>query len=294
MNTVPKIIWCLVAVLAVSLISFSPSKAHPPWGPKQVDCTDVDPANHDNLQEEVDEADPGQTIQILGTCKQTVVIRVPNLVLDGLDTGIIDGTGTTGDLVQVRASGVTIKNLTIRNANRAGLSVGQSASATIQGDTIEHNGFDGIFVDGSSHAFIGGSTDHNTPGTQGNTIQWNDHNGINVRENGSADIFHNVITHNGNAAGNQRGVNVRLGGVADISGNQITDNQDDGINVNDNASARLSSDPDHSEGNIITGNGRFGIQCSNEGYVVGLYSSGSPQNEAHASGSCGGFHLDEL
>lgn len=286
----------LVSTFVISIFVLAtgfPVMAAPPPGPKDVDCTSS--PDTDSLQEEVDEAEPGQTIQIHGTCEQTVVIKTANIVLDGLGAAVIDADSLPGTAVTIKAANVVLKGLTIQNAAGSGVAVLSAGSAVLQGNTIQSNGQDGILVDGNGYAFIGASSDHNTPGLQGNTVTLNGQHGIHVRQGAGADIFHNLVTSNGLGIPDGsdlrgHGINVAWGGSADIDGNTIQLNRHDGISVNSNASGQLSGDLDHGELNIVANNQRHGVSCFNEGFIAGNYGAG--QQGTFESASCGRLNLN--
>ena len=70
----------LVVIMAVA----SPAMAET----LTVDCT-----RGETLSKAVERAKPGDTIQVTGTCKETVVITTDRLTLDGQGSAILDGGG---------------------------------------------------------------------------------------------------------------------------------------------------------------------------------------------------------
>ncbi|MCZ6449072.1 MAG: hypothetical protein O6831_12650, partial [Alphaproteobacteria bacterium] len=107
------------------------------------------------LQAALDGAVEGDTINVSGTCNERVIVSIGNITIDGGGTASIDGTGLTGPLVQVFASGVQILNLTAENSSSSCIVVGKAGSATIQGITVKNCERAGILVNGSSYALIG-------------------------------------------------------------------------------------------------------------------------------------------
>ena len=59
---------------------------------------------------------PGTTLQVTGTCKETVTMTTNRLTLDGQGTAIIDGGGGAAPVVTIdRAQGVTMAGVTVQN-----------------------------------------------------------------------------------------------------------------------------------------------------------------------------------
>lgn len=232
----------------------------------------------ESLQAKLDVAKPGWVIDVSGTCNERISIDVDRVTLDGggtwngdtLENGAtIDGTGTTGSLISVRSSQVVIRGFTIQNADVGGISFSRAASATIQTNIIQNNGSNGISLGQGSYARIGGDGfGHNPDSGEGNIIRTNNR-GINVRQNGSADIFHNKILSN-----NRDGIRFNEGGTADVDGNFVSGNGfsggGDGIELRWTGSARLSGDGNHGEENTITLNNGFGIDCRSNSTVRGV------------------------
>ena len=76
----------------------------------------------ETLQSKVDEAGPGDTIMITGTCNEAVVVNKDDITLDGGGSAVIDGAGL--DLWAVDVTGrqkVTIEGLTVLNGHAIGI-----------------------------------------------------------------------------------------------------------------------------------------------------------------------------
>jgi Periplasmic copper-binding protein (NosD) len=119
---------------------------------KNVDCR-----TH-SLGEVIAKADPGDTLQVTGTCRERVVVTTDRLTIDGQGTAVIDGGGPGGGELSATilidgARGFTVRGFTIRNGANAIL--GQSNSAfKVQGTTIQDNAEAGIIVAEASEAEI--------------------------------------------------------------------------------------------------------------------------------------------
>lgn len=72
----------------------------------------------DSLAAAVSGASRGDQIMILGSCNESVVVKVDDLTLDGQDMAILDGASSfpPGPVLQVTgARGITIRNLDVQN-----------------------------------------------------------------------------------------------------------------------------------------------------------------------------------
>ncbi|HUF52597.1 MAG TPA: NosD domain-containing protein [Dehalococcoidia bacterium] len=114
-----------------------------------------------SLQEQIDRAQPGDTLTIEGgVYNERIVIDKP-LTLTGSHNPVIDGGGG-GDIVTITADDVTFSRFTIRNSGRA---VSQEPAAIkvidAHAPTISHNRIEsahfGIHVTGTHHATIDGN-----------------------------------------------------------------------------------------------------------------------------------------
>ena len=142
-----------------------------------------------SLQGAVDQASDGDTITVVGTCTEIVTITTdgitiigqgPNATLMGgfivnsaqrvvIDNLIIDGSDNTERLDGVRAQDnaqVTVRNCTIRNHTRNGVSVRNASSGLIEGNTITVNESDGadsgVVVSRVSFALLRGTAENPT------------------------------------------------------------------------------------------------------------------------------------
>ena len=132
-----------IAMLAVS----GPARA-------QVDCD-----AGATIAEAVASAKPGDTIQVSGTCDESVTITTDRLTLDGQGMAVINGGGggepsviSQGIISIHGAQGVVVTGFTVQNGPVDGISVKKGAAATIQNTTVQDNADDGIEVTEGSTA----------------------------------------------------------------------------------------------------------------------------------------------
>ncbi len=239
----------------------------------------------DSIQEALDEAKDGDTINVSGICNERIDVRTDGVTIDGGGAASIDGTGLVGaeSLVVVEARNVRIQNITVTDSPGAGIHVRSSGSVIIEGTTVKYNATDGIRVNQSAYARIGsGLNDHPAAaGTEtGNDINHNGKSGIAVRSSATADISHNSITIN------ERGINITNAGSANVAGNDIIGNTARGISLLTSGAVSLSQNTVHSETNLIQGN-PIGFRCSLGGSASGTSQtySGNTSN-TQISGSC--------
>ena len=235
-----------------------------------------------SLQTAVDRANPGDTLNVSGTCNELIVVGTDGVTIDGGGAATIDGTGIGGtrSLVIVQALNVRIRNITVTDSPRSGILVRRGGSAIIEGVTVTLSASSGIVVIQSAFARIGPASAHPAAGNApGNVISDNIRHGIAVGGGANAAIFHNSIT------GNDRGINITNAGSADIDANVITGNAARGLSLLTNAAVFLSTNSNHHdtgagdarsvvdpENNLIELNG-IGIRCR-----LGGSASGNEQN----------------
>lgn len=260
---------------------------------RAVDCSG------ESLQDALDSAVPGDRINVTGTCSEQVTVRVGNLTLDGQGSAIIDGSGLgSGPLVQIRAIDVRFRNFTIQNSPNDGIRVHRGGSAIIEGNTVDNSGRFGILVNNSSQARIGPrGSEHPAAGTgAGNLVENSISDGIHVRSNANAGIFHNKIINNG-----RHGINFGNGSSGDVDANEISGNVN-GIQLFDNPAVALSTHPNHHDTNPGLGSiennkieeNAVGVRCLRGGALRGNlqnFGTGNPGGGDHTddhdiSGSC--------
>ena len=197
----------------------------PPGGGDEVT---VDCGAGDTIQEALDGAVDGVTIEVSGTCTEIVTITTDGItiigdpvdggtlmggfIVDGaqrvvIDNLTIDGSTSTGRVDGVRAqfnAHVTVRNCTIQNHTRIGVRIVEASSGLIEGNMITVNEADGadsgVAVSRGSFAILRGTTENPTQtitsdlasGSFGNSLGvFNDSN---ARLNGG-----NLIVGTGNA-----------------------------------------------------------------------------------------------
>ena len=232
-------------------------------------------------------AQPGDTVQVSGTCNENVTVTLKGLTLDGQGTALIYPTDPTSPVVSVQAPNVTIKNFASigggGTAGTIGVQLSNSSSASIISNYIQDSGTHGVQVSESASALIKNNhiLSNSSAGVLaavsasasivGNTIKYNQGTGITVRDNSSAHIGFiydsdknpapNFIQSNGGD-----GVDVLRASCARLTGNTITGNSGNGVLVDRVSQADIS-------GNTIDSNHQNGISVSgNSGVNRGAYT----------------------
>ena len=120
----------------------------------------------ETLQSKLDEAQPGDTIMITGTCSEAVVVNKDGITLNGGGAAVIDGAGL--DLWAVDVTGrqkVTIQGLTVQNGHAVGIHITENSGVWVQDVTVRntrrHKDYDadghGIFVGHASSVVLTGT-----------------------------------------------------------------------------------------------------------------------------------------
>lgn len=277
----------------------------PTPGMLQVDC-----GVGQTIAQALQEAKPGDTIQITGTCHETVTITTDQVTLDGQGTTTIDGSGSGQAVMTVDgARRVTIKNMTVRNGNdgilarrgaavileglaaednaNEGLEIDENSTAQIIDCTVQRNGGDGIFVNRSSSVTFEGT----------NVSNGNADDGISITSNSTAHIQSSgSFTVNNNAENGAQVVlsstlNLSLGSTLTVQNNDdtgllvfeashaellgtttISENSGGGISISNNAGADLA-------GNLqVVNNTGTGVNVTRNSRVAIVFFSGSSPN----------------
>ena len=104
-------------------------------------------------------AQPGDTIRISGTCKERLTITKDRITLDGLGSGVLDGTGVEPSAPEFNAlvtidgaRGLTLRGLTIENSSAEGILAKNGAAFALQDVTVQDNGNTGVAVSANSTA----------------------------------------------------------------------------------------------------------------------------------------------
>jgi len=178
------------------------------------------PADYPTIQMAIDAASPGDVVLVTsGTYYEHVTVN-KSLTLLGEDrtTTIIDGNGTTGNVVSVTANNVVIDGFTIRNSEGGGVYLHQSNGSVITSNTITSNKYDGVRLYKSQNNTI-----------SGNTVLNNGHGDCILKGGGVAlgDSNNNTISRN-TIGSNFFGVLLNTAWNNTIIGNTMTNNQEGG------------------------------------------------------------------
>src|ERR1700694_279189 len=242
-------------------------------------------------------AQPGDTIFVSGTCKESVVIpaEMVGVTLDGRRKATIQHPGGTSSgparhTVFIRGKGITIRGFRI-TGGEDGVHLSGPAHAVIDGNVITQNRGRGIHLDKSSVTQIvnnssvenGGVGIHVTEQSYArigflippdemvrpNTIQENGGGGIQVERASSAWIVGNTIVSNKGP-----GIAIDRGSETDIVANLIDGNSGDAIKVSHNSGVNLQSQgsprregPNRTDPAVKNGGG--GGRCSIGGFFDG-------------------------
>jgi nitrous oxidase accessory protein len=115
-------------------------------------------ASSSSLQEQIDRAQPGDTLTISGGVYNERIVIDKSLELEGQGSPVIDGGGE-GDVVTISADNVTLSGFTVRNSGQAvsqepaAIKIGEVVAATIERNHIEDARF-GIHATGTRDAVI--------------------------------------------------------------------------------------------------------------------------------------------
>jgi hypothetical protein len=196
-------------------------------------------------------AQPGDTIRVRGTCKETVTITTDRLTLHGMDNATIQGPGggpsgevSEGLLNVVGAQGVEIRSITVQDSPVDGINGRQGAAFVVRDTRVLQSGNTGIEVNETSTVRFLGTCEVRGSSSEGILI----FNGSSARF--LADLVH--TTHN------TWGILVLGHSSMALDGNISTilaeENTIDGVVVADNSDLRL-------DGGQITStrNGRRGL-----------------------------------
>jgi hypothetical protein len=231
----------------------------------------------------VNNALPGDTINVTGTCSENLFIanEKRRIAIDGGGTVALSAPGATSPAVTIRGKGITLhgfnitggnsgvyvnrgsfaflNNNVVQNAGGSGVIVDDLAFAVLTNNTIQNNAGTGVIVSESSDARIGFNFDTETAASA-NIIQNNDGGGIIVRNGSSARIIGNTITAN---AGD--GVFVGRDSQADLASNVVSNNTGNGIRVSESSFLQLGEDTGatiYDQPNSGSGNAASGVTCT--------------------------------
>lgn len=251
---------CLIAGLVALPITQVATTGTASAGNLEVDCD-----KGENVQAAVDKAEPGDTIQIDGSCTGSVTINGANIgLVAGPSGGGIASPDPALNTIQVFATNVRVQGLAV-TGGRTGIIVLRGGSAVVENNVVSGYAQSGISVVQNGHGRLSGNT-VTGDGTQ---------SGIVVTLGGAADLFQNTVSGNGT------GVLLSRNAAADIVGNTITGNAGNGVSILRASVADFSNDSILGNApNTIEGNGGPGILCVHNS-VAGY---GTPQDFGAGNG----------
>ena len=173
----------------------------------------------DSLGTAVQNASPGDQLNISGVCMENVEIRTDDLTLEG---GTVEGT------ITILSQRAVLDGMTVTGPGD-GVVGRDNASFTVQNSTIEENDGIGILATAGASAVI-----------RDNDITDNDSDGIGVFDNAFASVTDNVIQGNGDPANFEAGIELSRARVVS-SGNTIENNGWAGVSAFNASSYRNQS-----------------------------------------------------
>jgi parallel beta-helix repeat protein len=250
-----------------------------------------------SLQATVDAAEPGDVIQVSGTCNENILItnEKQRISIQGAAGGEVHGPSNSLPTINVRGKGILIQGLDITggrsgihvnrgsnaviddneiNSNESGIRVDQESFAVIINNNINGNTF-GILVDESSTVRVGYNLDTDTSASP-NVVTGNG-TGIRIQGSSNAKIAGNRFSSNTGS-----GVVVLEQSYANIGGNNIGNNGVSGIDVRRNSSVDLANavggpsflgtlnNSNAGINGFVLPQSSFGVSCQQGGYVAGF------------------------
>ncbi len=214
----------------------------------------------------LERAQPGDTIVVRGACDETVTIMTDKLTLVGKADAVIDGQGSSDNVVTIDgARDVTLRNLILQNGD-GGIVIQRQASATLEDLTVQDNADDGVEVGQNANAIITNCTAQNN-GDEGflaainssvvflgGTLKSISNGGVGIQASESSSMF--IFGASVEATGNiQDGLGVFSSSlfVSDTSTLTLGDNGGRGLTIAGNSEANLRG------ALTIAGNGSEGL-----------------------------------
>ncbi len=140
------------------------------------------------LAKALEQAKPGETIEIQGICREAVTIITDGVTLVGSGNASIDGGGKTAVTVN-GVQRVVLQNLTIQNGH-LGLLATAGASLTLRNTTVQNNANSGVRLEGKSSLEISDGT-----------IQGNKFNGLEVDRASEVKVSGRFLSQNNQVFG---------------------------------------------------------------------------------------------
>ena len=261
----------------------------------------------ESIQSKIDEAQPGDTIMITGTCNEAVVVNKDGITLDGGGLAVIDGAGIDRWAVDVTGrQKVTIQGLTVQNGHAVGIHITENSGVWMQDVTVRntrrHKDYDayghGIFVGHASSVLLTGTIVADSNAGNG-IIVWQSGNALaignftprgspfpraSVQANGNGEngifvagsssfgafSFHGDNTTVHTKTNTHSGISVQQSSSVIVSGADIeaTNNQGSGLEVGGASSAQFW-------GGAATSKTASGLFDSNGGAGISVWGSSS-------------------
>jgi parallel beta-helix repeat protein len=284
----------LVPALLMSGCSASPPAPEVADGPALLRV----PADHPTITDAVEAADEGDTVLVApGVYRETVAIATAGITLRGeaRDEVVIDGEVRRGNGVVVSAPGVTVQNLTVRNATQNGLLV--TGMRTDDGTPVGgHDGYRTIDTD-DFPLLDGFRVDHVTASNNGlyGIYAFNAANGVitDSYASGGADsgIYVgqcdrcNIVVSGNIAERNAVGFEIaNAGGGLIVTGNRFVGNRIGATIASDYQEAYVPQRAATLVGNVIAANAEVATPEQAEGgFGIGVGIAGGTENEVTAN-----------
>ena len=227
----------------------------------------------ETIQSKADEAQPGDTIEITGTCNENVVVNKDGITLDGRGTVVIDGNGADAPVISINGhQNVIIKGLTVQNGLH-GIRLADSAVAWLEDVIAQGSRFKSGYDSGAGIVAYTSST---VALTGAAVAKDNAGNGIGADTGGSVVVLGNFVVEgnrlppvrleaNGNGG---HGISIWANSSLSIFGADtatFNDNAGSGVHVSDGSAATLS-------GGVINGNGGYAGLWVTRGATVVAYN----------------------
>jgi Right handed beta helix region len=234
-------------------------------GVKEVNCS-----AGKNITEVLAKAEPGDAIQITGTCTERLAVTTDRVTLDGQGSATLNGGGSTGGsfagVIEIQgARGVVIKGLTVQNGPN-GIAASGGAAFYVRDSVFQNHAGSGMLI-------IGGSTGELT-----NCAMLKNGAGMNVLT-GSTVVLKGAISANGNAG---NGISIGGGSMLEIRGAvvQANNNMVVGVSISGAQGAIWAFSEAQGSSITATGNAFAGLGIAEANFQSG---GGSGPNTINVS-----------